>query len=98
MTNESLLPPQAGASPTPPRTPAEAEILAMTLKVLELPALGVEDNLLDLGAESLSLGQLVVRMRQRYGVEVRLVPFFRTPTVAYLASLLERRREAPNEP
>jgi len=46
--------------------------------------------LLDLGAASLELGQIIVRVRQRYGVEVRMVPFFDTPTVAYLATLAEQ--------
>mgnify|MGYP001768383230 CR=1 FL=1 len=74
--------------PIAPRTPVEAEIAAMTAEVLGLTAVGVDDNILDLGGASLELGRLVVRMRQRYGVEVSLPYFFRTPTVAYLASLV----------
>lgn len=68
----------------------------MAATLMGLPSLGVEDNLLDLGGASLELGQLIVRIRQHYGVDVRLDSFFRTPTVAYLAGLVEQRREKPN--
>ena len=78
-------------------SPAELEIAAMAAELLGVPTVGVEDNLLDLGGASLELGQLIVRMRQRYGVDVRLAPFFRTPTVAYLASLVERPQQGPHD-
>ncbi|HNR97396.1 MAG: Linear gramicidin synthase subunit D [Chloroflexi bacterium ADurb.Bin180] len=88
MTTQS---PSADATlPAAPRSAVEAEIAAMAAEVLGLPTVGVEDNLLDLGAASLELGQIIVRVRQRYGVEVRMVPFFDTPTVAYLATLAEQ--------
>lgn len=97
MTTNSTDPDPTQEHPILPRTPVEAEIADMAASVLGLPSVGVEDNLLDLGGASLELGQLVVRMRQHYGVEVRLIPFFRTPTVAYLASLVVWPRSRPNE-
>lgn len=69
----------------------------MAAALIGVPSVGVEDNLLDLGGASLELNQIIVRMRQRYGVEVRLVSFFHSPTVAYLASLVEQPDAGPDD-
>ncbi|MGW2490886.1 amino acid adenylation domain-containing protein [Streptomyces sp. NPDC001606] len=80
-----------GARPVPGSHEA---VLADTLAdLLELPAdaIGVDDDLFDLGGTSLTAMRLTVVIEQRYGVTVPLAEFIATPTVAGLARRLRER-------
>ena len=81
---------------TPPRTPAEAAMVALWKEVLGVDEVGLEDNFFELGGHSLLATQLMSRIRERLGVELPLHRIFETPTVAGLALLVkpERRRLA----
>ncbi|MFF9180561.1 amino acid adenylation domain-containing protein [Streptomyces misionensis] len=79
-----------GARPAPGSHEA---VLAETLAdLLELPAdaIGVDDDLFDLGGTSLTAMRLMVTIEQRYGVVVPLSEFIAAPTVAGLARRLRR--------
>lgn len=75
----------AGAGPGDAYERGVAEMLA---DLLQLPAVGVHDSLFDLGGTSLTAMRLVVRIEQRYGVNIPLAEFIATPTVAGLAARL----------
>ncbi len=53
-----------------------------------MPAIGVHDNIFDLGGTSLTAMRLVVLIEQRYGINVPLSEFVAAPTVAELAAIL----------
>ncbi len=80
------------SAPVIRRAPLEQELAALAAAVLNLPGLGVDDNLLVGGAESLELGQLLIRVQQVYGVTISLRAFFQAPTIAGLAKLIEQNR------
>lgn len=72
---------------TGPRTPTEAAVAAIWADELELDHLSVDDNLFDLGTNSLSLVRLAKRLT-RAGYPVEPTDLFTTPTVAELAAAL----------
>jgi len=83
--------PLAGGAPA--RTAVEARIVAEILgPPLGVNGLGVEDDFFALGGNSLQATQVTSRVRDGFGVEVDLVDFFRRPTAAHLAELVESAR------
>ncbi|MFD1830372.1 amino acid adenylation domain-containing protein [Streptomyces desertarenae] len=80
------VPDSAGA--TAPRDEYEKALAELLGEVLHLPAVGVHDNIFDLGGTSLTAMRLVVLIEQRYGVGIPLSEFVAAPTVAELAARL----------
>ncbi|MCT9932894.1 condensation domain-containing protein [Planotetraspora sp. A-T 1434] len=58
------------------------EIRAIWQEVLGIDEIGDEEDLFDLGGHSLTITQIIARMRKRLGIEVPLDVFFDTPTIA----------------
>ncbi|WP_454697072.1 phosphopantetheine-binding protein [Achromobacter aegrifaciens] len=58
---------------------------------LGISSIGVDDNLFELGGDSLLAIQLLAKVRQAFGVEIHPAAFFETPTVASLALHVEQR-------
>jgi aryl carrier-like protein len=52
---------------------------------------GIDDNLFELGGDSLLGVQLLARVRANFAVDLHPADFFRSPTIAGLAALVEIR-------
>ena len=82
----------------PARTASESLLAATFCGLLGLVSLGVHENLFDLGLHSMVAMQVLVRLRERFAVNLALRDLFEHPTVAALAaridalSLATRRR------
>ncbi len=74
----------------PPRNDTEIALVAMVAPLLGLDAVGVHENFFILGGHSLLLAQLIVRIGDRFGVDMPLRSVFDSPTIADLASEIER--------
>ncbi|MEU2613186.1 amino acid adenylation domain-containing protein [Micromonospora sp. NPDC007271] len=72
-----------------PRTQLEREIAECVGELLQLDRVGVTDDFFELGGHSIRAAQLVVRLQERYDVEIVLQKLFDTPTVEHLAKLIE---------
>jgi non-ribosomal peptide synthetase component F/acyl carrier protein len=70
----------------PPRTPHEEAIVAIWRDVLGRSDIGVLDDFFDLNGNSLRAIQVIARIRETWGVSIRAMNFFESPTVAALAS------------
>ena len=70
-------------------SPIEEKLLAMLRALLENNSIGPEDNIFLAGGHSLLGMQLVIRLRNTFGVDVTLRQLFEAPTVARLAVLVE---------
>jgi amino acid adenylation domain-containing protein len=81
-----------------PRTDVERQLAEICRAVLNLDDMGVHDNLFELGAHSLLATQIISRVRALLSAELELRHFFDQPTVAELASLVERSRLSPEIP
>jgi hypothetical protein len=57
----------------------------------------VRDSFFELGGNSLQATQLVTRVRNRFGVQLRLRSIFDAPTVAGLAEVIDKERTPVEE-
>jgi pristinamycin I synthase-3/4 len=67
-------------------TPVEAAVVRLLGEVFGHTRVGRTDNLVALGAHSLTLAQLAVRITARFGVEMPVRELFANPTVAAIAA------------
>ncbi len=72
-----------------PRTPLEASLAAIWAQVLGVERVGIEDDFLSLGGNSLSVTQVIAQVRERLNLELSFLAFFGNPTVVALALHLE---------
>ena len=85
---------------TVPRTSVEETLAKIWAEVLGLDQIGIGDNFFDLGGNSLLAMRVISRILDRFQVELPLIDFFATPTIADLAGYIEtanlaqRRTEA----
>jgi acyl carrier protein len=73
-----------------PRTPNEAILAGFFQEVLGLEEVGIFDNFIELGGDSLSAVEVFVKIEQTFGFPFPLSIFFKVPTIAGLAKELER--------
>jgi acyl carrier protein len=74
-----------------PDSELEKSIAEIWQSLLGMDAIGVNDNLFELGGDSLLGIQLLSRVRASFAVDLHPADFFRSPTVAGLAALVETK-------
>ena len=87
--------PQLAADYVAPQTELERSIAAIWQDVLKTDQVGRHDNFFDLGGHSLLIVQVHARLRSLATTPLAIADMFRYPTVATLASFLNR---APGQP
>jgi acyl carrier protein len=75
-----------------PRTPVEQKLAGMWREVLKVGEVGVDQNFFELGGHSLLVLQVMVRIRREFDVELGVRTMFEEPTIAELASEVEKAR------
>lgn len=83
-----------------PTGEAETALCRIFAEVLEEESFGADDNLIDMGASSLHVGRVQVRILEQLGVELSIRQIFEAPTPAALATTVRqnttpRRRALP---
>lgn len=73
-----------------PRTATEQRLADLLAPLLGVERVSIEDNFFMLGGHSLLGTQLIARMRGAFGIEMGLRTLFECPTVAGLASEVDR--------
>ncbi len=83
-----------------PASDAERGVAAVWGELFGIEGLGVHDDFFELGGHSLLATQLLSRLRERFGRDLRLEAFFSGPTIAELAARLEQAGsgESPGRP
>jgi non-ribosomal peptide synthetase component F/acyl carrier protein len=76
-----------------PRTPTEELVTEIWSEVLHAERVGVHDNFFHLGGHSLLAVQVISRLRDAFDAEVPLRELFEQPTVARLATVIDRARD-----
>lgn len=87
-TDENRLVAKAANAPS---KPIEEKLLTMVQKLLENDEVRAEDNFFLVGGHSLLGMQLVMRLRDAFGVDLTLPQLFEAPTVQGLALFIEAR-------
>ena len=77
--------PSINAEFVAPQTPMEIAIAEIWSEIFGLEKIGANDNFFDLGGHSLLAVQVLVRIRERRGIELPLQALFDAPTVHQLA-------------
>ncbi|MEV0189548.1 amino acid adenylation domain-containing protein [Kitasatospora purpeofusca] len=102
LDRQALPEPEAAAYASPagraPRTEREAVICGVYADVLDLPAVGVDDDFFLLGGHSLLATRVIGRLRAALGTDVAIRDLFETRTAAAFAARLDGadgRRSAP---
>jgi fengycin family lipopeptide synthetase D len=75
-----------------PRTPEEAQLLAIWEEVLGRRGIGVRDNFFSIGGHSLKATRLVYHIRKTLNVELGIRAVFEHPTVEALAQFIGGRK------
>jgi amino acid adenylation domain-containing protein len=73
-----------------PRSPVEEALAGIIREVLRVPRVSVDDDFFHLGAHSLLGAQIIARVRDAFGTELRLLDVFDAPTVAELSVKIEQ--------
>lgn len=89
LTQTKAAPSHSTTPFVPPRTDLEIMLARLWSEVLGIERIGINDNFLQLGGESILATRIVARLRQTLDVELSLVTFFENPTVAGLAAIVE---------
>ncbi len=76
-----------------PRTQLEKQIVAIWAEVLKLERVGIHDDFFDLGGHSLLAIRVISRVREAFQTEVPLRSLFEMPTVAGLASVINKDKD-----
>jgi acyl carrier protein len=74
------------------RTEVEQKLAGMWAEVLKVKEVGVDQNFFELGGHSLLVLQVMARIRREFDVELGVRTMFEEPTIAGLASEVERAR------
>jgi acyl carrier protein len=85
-TGANLLESKAAKAPA---TPIEEKLLTVMRELLKNDAVSAEDNFFLAGGHSLLGMQLVMRLRDAFGVDLTLQQLFESPTVERLALVVE---------
>src|SRR5260370_38134110 len=73
-------------------TEVEQKLAGMWAEVLKVKDLGVDQNFFELGGHSLLVLQVMARIRREFDVGMGVRTMFEEPTIAGLASEVERGR------
>ena len=73
-----------------PRTPVEAEMAALYAELLQVAEVGAHDDFFALGGHSLLATRLMARVRDSFGLDLKVRTLFEAPTVEELAMAVTR--------
>lgn len=76
-----------------PRTELERQVAVMVAEFLDLDRVGAHDDFFDLGGNSVGAAQLVLRLRERFGVELVLQKLIGGLTVEELARTIQQEMD-----
>jgi acyl-CoA synthetase (AMP-forming)/AMP-acid ligase II/acyl carrier protein len=91
-------PVERGSKVAPPRTELERRLGSIWADILEInqTQIGVNQDVFALGADSLAVTEIILHLREHFGVEFSFRDIVNAPTVAALAARLQSLKKAPD--
>lgn len=71
-----------------PDNAIEESIVEILQDIMGITPIGINDNFFELGGHSLMITQVVLRIKELYGIELQLKLFIEAPTVKNVADLV----------
>ena len=84
---------QRGRKMAAPRSDLERQTAKMWADLLDVDQIGIDQDVFALGADSITVTQMISRLRERFGVDFSFKDIFDAPTVAALAARLQRSKK-----
>jgi acyl carrier protein len=75
-----------------PRTSLEAEILSIWQQVLQKQLIGIQDDFLALGGDSIMAASILMLIRETFKVDLSFSDLFIAPTISSMADLVEEKQ------
>jgi amino acid adenylation domain-containing protein len=72
-----------------PRTETQKAVAAIWEELLRVDGIGIDADFFDLGGHSMTATALVLRLRDKFGIELRLASLFERPTIAELSEFVD---------
>ena len=86
---------ERGGKMVPPRSELEWQLAKIWEGLLELNQIGIDEDVFALGADLITVTQMLSRLRAYFGVDFSFKDIFDAPTVAALAARLESLEREP---
>jgi acyl-CoA synthetase (AMP-forming)/AMP-acid ligase II/acyl carrier protein len=85
---------QGGRKVAAPRSELQRQIAKIWAELLDVGQIGIDQDVFALGVDSITVTQMISRLRDRFGVDFSFKDIFDAPTVAALAARLQRSKKA----
>jgi acyl-CoA synthetase (AMP-forming)/AMP-acid ligase II/acyl carrier protein len=82
--------PELGMEYVAPESPTERNLARIWSEILGIEEVGIHDSFLELGGDSLSAVELILRVEQEFGSDLPLHRLFAGPTIAEIAEFIGR--------
>lgn len=94
LQNELKASQPAGSGGISATTALEADLLAIWKLVLENDTLGISDDFLSLGGESIQAARILTRVNDKFSLDLQMSDIFSASTVALMAELVKSKKDA----
>jgi len=84
---------QMAAGTSGPRNPLEAELLSIWQRVLEKQPIGIQDDFLALGGESIQAARILLQVNERFGTDLQIGDIFTASNVTRMAELIQGKKD-----
>jgi acyl-CoA synthetase (AMP-forming)/AMP-acid ligase II/acyl carrier protein len=93
LTSEPRAQENSGRERASPRSELERQLAGMYADLLGIDHVGADQDVVALGVDSLTMMQVISRLRERFDVDISFKDIFEAPTVMALAARLERSKK-----
>ncbi len=80
------------AGPSAACSPLESELLSIWRQALEKPLIGIQDDFLALGGDSIQAARILSQVNERFGTGLQVGDIFNASTVARMAELVQANK------
>jgi acyl-CoA synthetase (AMP-forming)/AMP-acid ligase II/acyl carrier protein len=91
---EPAAPARRGRKMAAPRSELESQVAKIWADLLDADRIGIDQDVFALGVDSITVTQMISRLREHFGVDFSFKDIFDAPTVGALAARIKRSKKA----